>query len=204
MKICTKCKQEKAFECFYKDKSRKDGMKSECKDCVKEYQQSDHFKEIHRRANRRYNKTDNAKKSFAKYRKSEKGKVVRLKMNKRYFKTEKGLETIRRYKKTDKFKAKQQRDNRKSKVRRRTILKNLNEFHTEQEWQECIKRYNNRCACCYGREKLTRDHIIPLTKGGTDDITNIQPLCQPCNSSKNNVIIVTYLPRNYFKNYNLT
>jgi hypothetical protein len=32
--------------------------------------------------------------------------------------------------------------------------------------------------------KLTRDHILSLSNGGTDDITNIQPLCVQCNSKK--------------------
>lgn len=36
-KKCTKCKEEKEFKCFNKDKSKKDGYYSSCKKCVKEY-----------------------------------------------------------------------------------------------------------------------------------------------------------------------
>jgi hypothetical protein len=31
---------------------------------------------------------------------------------------------------------------------------------------------------------LEADHIVPLTRGGTDDIDNIQPLCGTCNRKK--------------------
>lgn len=37
MKTCYKCKIEKSLESFHKDKSRKDGLHTECKDCTKAY-----------------------------------------------------------------------------------------------------------------------------------------------------------------------
>jgi 5-methylcytosine-specific restriction endonuclease McrA len=56
--------------------------------------------------------------------------------------------------------------------------------HTEAEWLAMIEIYKGRCAHCKKRTRLTRDHIIPISGGGTDEITNIQPLCRPCNSRK--------------------
>lgn len=61
--------------------------------------------------------------------------------------------------------------------------------HTEEEWQELKAFYDFKCLCCGQREpdiKLTRDHIIPLTQGGSDSIDNVQPLCARCNSKKSN------------------
>ena len=61
--------------------------------------------------------------------------------------------------------------------------------HTLAEWKAVKEKYNNRCAFCGELKPLTKDHIIPLSKGGTNYITNIQPLCRNCNSKKNNKII---------------
>lgn len=61
--------------------------------------------------------------------------------------------------------------------------------HTDAEWQALKASYGFRCLRCGKQEpeiKLTRDHIIPLTQGGSDSIDNVQPLCARCNSKKNN------------------
>lgn len=56
---------------------------------------------------------------------------------------------------------------------------------TYTEWVSLLERYGNKCLCCNKTNiKLTQDHIVPLSKGGEHHISNIQPLCGPCNSSK--------------------
>jgi len=56
--------------------------------------------------------------------------------------------------------------------------------HTFEEWLNLCKQYNHKCLRCRRKKKLTEDHIIPLSKGGSNFISNIQPLCSSCNSSK--------------------
>lgn len=68
--------------------------------------------------------------------------------------------------------------------RRRTRMTAAGGSFTAAEWKALCKRYGNRCLCCGKRRKLTADHVIPVSKGGTSNIDNIQPLCGPCNSSK--------------------
>lgn len=74
--------------------------------------------------------------------------------------------------------------------RRRIRKANLPGSHTMKEWIELCAKFGNRCVCCGVHESvstLARDHVIPITKPlSTDDISNIQPLCQPCNSKKGN------------------
>lgn len=41
-----------------------------------------------------------------------------------------------------------------------------------------------RCVNCGSWESLVVDHIVALSNGGSDDESNLQTLCQPCNGSK--------------------
>lgn len=54
--------------------------------------------------------------------------------------------------------------------------------HTKQEWKALCRKYGNRCLRCNHKGKLTKDHVYPLSWGGSDSIDNIQPLCRSCNS----------------------
>lgn len=47
--------------------------------------------------------------------------------------------------------------------------------------------YGGVCLACQRREpviRLTVDHVIPLSWGGTNSLDNIQPLCTECNRTK--------------------
>jgi 5-methylcytosine-specific restriction endonuclease McrA len=59
---------------------------------------------------------------------------------------------------------------------------------TIKEWNELCEYYGNKCLCC-GSKEITIDHIVPIVSGGINDISNLQPLCGKCNSSKGTKII---------------
>ena len=47
-----------------------------------------------------------------------------------------------------------------------------------------MKRDRHQCKTCGTTKDLAIDHIIPLNKGGSNDISNFQVLCRRCNSRK--------------------
>lgn len=47
-----------------------------------------------------------------------------------------------------------------------------------------LKRDGNRCVKCGSADDLTLDHIVPVSKGGSHAIVNLQTMCGSCNSLK--------------------
>lgn len=57
---------------------------------------------------------------------------------------------------------------------------------------------NGRCQLCGRRitfEDSTVDHIIPKAMGGTNDISNLQLSCYPCNQLKGSILPDTFFER---------
>ena len=107
---------------------------------------------------------------------------------------EKALERLRRFHrnnpdKDSEYGRRWRKNNRRTAAarqsRHRTKKSAAGGSHTAAEWYALVNHYGNKCLCC-GRAdaKLTADHVVPVSKGGTSNIDNIQPLCGACNSSK--------------------
>ena len=78
--------------------------------------------------------------------------------------------------------------------RRRARVNASEGSYTLEEWQNLVALFN-RCPRCLrewdsiqslaGRASvITVDHIVPISKGGSNSIQNLQPLCYSCNSKK--------------------
>ena len=56
---------------------------------------------------------------------------------------------------------------------------------------EVFIRDHYKCTeCGAGKEKysLEVDHIVSISKGGTDEMSNLRTLCEPCNREKNDLV----------------
>lgn len=118
------------------------------------------------------------------------GRLLKNARNKKYSSGQRARELKNkrndRYEQTHSGKAaKKARDS-----RRRTKKSTAGGSYSPDEWLRLCAKYENRCLCC-GRTdvKLTADHVIPVSAGGTSDIDNIQPLCMFCNQSKGSTTI---------------
>lgn len=57
----------------------------------------------------------------------------------------------------------------------------------ETQWLQLKADTGNKCLACGKPESeviLTVDHITPLSKGGINELSNVQPLCWNCNVNK--------------------
>lgn len=54
------------------------------------------------------------------------------------------------------------------------------------------------CAYC-GDAATTVDHVVPLSRGGTNFEGNLAPCCKRCNSSKSDLLLVEWRSRPRFK-----
>jgi len=59
------------------------------------------------------------------------------------------------------------------------------EYLTPKQFKELCKEYNYCCAYCNtARQKLTKEHVISNSNGGTIERKNIIPVCGKCNDKK--------------------
>lgn len=173
-KVCTKCEENKRLDEFHKGNGKLE-RQSRCIACQKKWckENKKHLEEYKRQYHIK-NKQKHNKSSHGWY---WNGRIPFVGMT---------AEDKRKYKKQW-YEENKERCIAKAKVgkskRRMRIYKNGGSF-TEKEWLDLCKKVGGKCVCCGVFEHLSVDHISPISKGGRNDIQNIQPLCLPCNLKK--------------------
>lgn len=61
-----------------------------------------------------------------------------------------------------------------------------------RDWLRLVRSHGGRCAYCRSDAPITIDHVVPLSRGGRHAIGNVLPACRPCNSSKQDRLLVEW------------
>lgn len=171
-KICVGCKQEypATTEFFYGDKTAKYGVGYRCKPCQAAYQSS-LFANKKQVSSKRCSKCKEIKPATIKY-----------------FSTD--AYTLDGW--TRQCKMCRNAHNQISRTtQQRRIWKHRNGgIHTAQEIEQQYERQQGKCYYCHKRiVRYHIDHIIPLSRGGSNDISNLVLACPSCNLSKGNKLL---------------
>lgn len=168
-KQCSKCGKVKAIEHFYKLTSSPSGLQSRCKECCKshyeenkEYLLKQHYTWID---NNRDRHNENRKKAYWK-----------------------NPEKYRNYAKELYNTIAGKINNRVKQHKRRARKNSAQGTHTRKDIENIYKRQNGRCYWCGipVENKYHIDHVIPLSRGGSDSPENLVVSCPTCNQKKYN------------------
>jgi len=174
--VCVEC--GKAFEYPYTT-GRLRKYCSECQPTVLRRQKNRVLREYRRSAEGKAANMESA----TKYRQSSKGRTTRNKIMKEYYQTPDGRVAVdnshTRYRQTP-----------QGKVAVARMLSNRRERSTNPGSYiarvELLHTIHEPCAKCHTSYKISHqiDHIVALCLGGTDDWSNLQPLCVSCHRQK--------------------
>ena len=168
MKVCKVCLKD------FKEKHYSSKMCSDV--CIKKIDYVSKLKysktDIGKEAHRRHRRTEKYKETQRKYRSTEKYKKMIKKAKDKYF---------AKVKDTKEYKEKVCLASKKRSYLSKSPLAGKLDFG---KMKIKFGELNNLCQLCGTKDNITIDHIIPLSKGGTNLTSNLQPLCKSCNSSK--------------------
>ena len=215
MKTCTNCQVPKPLVDFYMEKRVADGRQAQCKECMRKRKQQQRLanptldKEFYH-ANKdrlRQERRDRYKSPEVRAKERQQQREYYLKNRERlkakvkaYAEANKAKISAyqkERRKHPDHVKAANERSRKyRANPENKAILAhrqmqytyrklNAKGFSTKQQLQWRWEYYGGRCWICECEAKEF-DHVIPLTKGGSNWPANLRPICRSCNARKSN------------------
>jgi Restriction endonuclease len=159
-KVCTKCRRWLLLKCYEKANNVRDGKRAQCRDCHNKQRDPVRTKQLQQEASQR---------CYAKQ-KAQAADVGDWKKERQAAYRQWCLDNPEQ-----------------SRLRGHNYRARLQQAEgrfTTQQWKALCAKYGNICLSCGRQALLTPDHVIPLSRGGSNRIDNIQPLCGNCNSQK--------------------
>jgi 5-methylcytosine-specific restriction endonuclease McrA len=177
-KTCSKCGETKGVGEFHKNRTCKFGVDSRCKVCISAiYAANKERRSAYNAAYYADNKAHINAATAAYYAKNKERMYV--------------ANTAWKKANRDKTKA--------IATRRRARKANAKGDFTADQWKDRLAYHGYKCVYC-GVEKhetpegwLSCDHMIPLSKGGTNWPSNLVPACRSCNCSKGTKTYFEYM-----------
>lgn len=173
MKTCSRCGEEKSLDLFHKRSARKSGYASHCKTC-----------DSNRTKQWREENPETASARFIRWKAAN---------------PERAIERVKVWKLENPSATKEA--HRRKAHRRRLQINATKEFYTERQ---VLDTYGYSCYLCNeainflaprsaGKKGWERglhiDHVIPLSKGGSDTLENVRPTHGKCNLKKSNSML---------------
>lgn len=180
LKRCYVCACCKPYSMFNKDKQKKDGFASLCKECnsKKSLAWAAKNKEKRRKISEKYR--------LANIEKCRQAVVRSQKLNPETKKkwVEDNKEKTKKYKRDWYLRHPEQ--NKTIKAVNKANRRGADGKHTQKQIAELLVSQKYRCVVCKCdiKKEFQRDHIVPIALGGDNNITNIQLLCPTCNRKK--------------------
>jgi 5-methylcytosine-specific restriction endonuclease McrA len=209
-KRCCTCGETKPIELFSRNKSEKDGRKHRCKACEANYYAANAAAICQRVKDYQKANPDRVRQQLKAYR-EENAEYIREWKQKHYLANKEKIlagqreyyvanadrikKRVRAYVAANKevvlkrkraWYAAHPNHSRISWHKRRALIKGNGGTFTRAERQAIEIAQGGHCAYCGRLEKLTIDHIIPISQGGRHEAANICLACAYCNNSKNN------------------
>lgn len=223
-KICSKCGQSlpATLEYFHANKRKRDGLRSRCKVCEREYYQANKEaiteqrqadkdkrlkydreyyqanKEIITKQRREYYQINKDKKLKRQHEWHQANKDKMAEKNREYRQANKEAVVE---KKREWYQANPEKV-RVYTINRRARKRSLPDTFTVGQWRDCLEYFSNACAVCgieFGDSTPHADHWIPLNNPectGTV-VTNMVCLCSSCNLNKQDKLPDTWLIKRY-------
>lgn len=198
MKACRMCGETKPLDEFHRQSSARDGRQGRCKTCAKRVSREHYhanperskafskaWQENHKEERaaymRDYYKANPEKFDFTA---TPEARAAKRDYNWRRMQTPEARAAKRAHDRAA-YLANPQPYKERAMQRRVRLLGAPIAHFTEKDWRRQVRRQDGCCFYCGESVELTKDHLIPLIRGGAHSVGNIVGACITCNCKKN-------------------